>query len=87
MLFAKVQTSQEAMSVQVIPLSVDKSMPTFRSSGGNTLPLEPVVSRIHLFAACQKPSKTLMLRSGKIKTVKVHDFGPHRHKVMQELLL
>ena len=28
-----------------------------------------------------------MLRSGEVETVKVHDFVPHRHKVMQELLL
>ena len=39
------------------------------------------------FAALSKPSKTFMLRSGEVETVKVHDFVPHRYKVMQELLL
>ena len=34
----------------------------------------------------QKPSKTFMLRSGEVETVKVHDFVPHRYKVMQEQL-
>ena len=28
-----------------------------------------------------------MLRSGEVKTVKVHDFVPHRYETMQELLL
>jgi hypothetical protein len=36
---------------------------------------------------CQKPSKTFMPRSGEVETVKVHDFVPHRYKVVQELLL
>jgi hypothetical protein len=35
----------------------------------------------------QKPSKTFMLRSGEVETVKVHDFVPHHYKVVQELLL
>jgi hypothetical protein len=32
-------------------------------------------------------SKTFMLRSGEVETVKVHDFVPHLYKVVQELLL
>jgi hypothetical protein len=36
---------------------------------------------------CQKPSKTFMLRSGEVETVEVHHFVPHRHEVVQELLL
>ena len=39
------------------------------------------------FAAFQKPSKTFMLPSGKVESVKVHDFVPHRHKVVQKFLL
>ena len=35
----------------------------------------------------QKPSKTIMLRSGEVETVEVHDFVPYRYKVVQELLL
>ena len=35
----------------------------------------------------QKPSKTFMLRSGEVETVKVHDLVPRRYKVVQELLL
>jgi hypothetical protein len=35
----------------------------------------------------QKPSKTFMLRSGKVESVKVHDFVPHRYKVVKEFLL
>src|SRR5512136_1168150 len=34
-----------------------------------------------------KPSKTFMLRSGEVETVKVHDFVPRRYKVVQELLM
>ena len=34
-----------------------------------------------------EPSKTFMLRSGEVETVKVHDFVPHRYKVVHELLL
>ena len=33
-----------------------------------------------------KPSKTFMLRSGEVETVKVHDFVPHRYKVILEQL-
>ena len=36
--------------------------------------------------SCQKPSKTLTRRSGEVETVKVHDFVPCRHKIVQELL-
>ena len=36
---------------------------------------------------CLKISKKLMPRSGKVKTVKVHDLVPHQDKVLQELLL
>ena len=36
---------------------------------------------------CQKPSKTLMLRSGEVETVEVHDFVPRRDEVVQELLV
>ena len=36
---------------------------------------------------CQKLSKTIMLRSPEIVTVKVHDLVPHRYKVVHELLL
>ncbi len=39
------------------------------------------------FATLSEAPKTFMLRSGEVETVKVHDFVPHRYKVMQELLL
>jgi hypothetical protein len=39
------------------------------------------------FSSCRKPSKMFMLHSGEVETVKVHDFVPHRYKVLQELLL
>src|SRR4030065_32777 len=39
------------------------------------------------FPSWQKPLKTFMLRSSEVETVKVHDFVPHRYKVMHELLL
>jgi len=39
------------------------------------------------FVACQKPSKRFMLRSGEVETVKVHDFVPGRHEVLDKLLL
>ncbi len=37
--------------------------------------------------ALLETSKTFLLGSGEVETVKVHDFVPYRYKVMQELLL
>src|SRR5574341_2374288 len=39
------------------------------------------------FPPCQKPSKTFMLRSGKVEAIKVHHLGPGRDEVFDKLLL
>gem|GEM_PF-5049911 len=57
--------------------------------------LRPFMLAIELFflqtnafePPCQKPSKMFMLRSGKVESVKVHDFVPYRYKVVQEFPL
>ena len=41
----------------------------------------------HFFVALAEALEDAMQRSGEVETVKVHDFIPHRHKVVQELLL
>ena len=42
---------------------------------------------IVFFAALSEALENIMLRSGEVEAVKVHDFVPHSYKVMQELLL
>ncbi len=60
---------------------------TFRFSGGDT-PSAGTGCLLTVFSSpCQKPSKTFVLRSSEVETVKLHDFVPHRYKVVQELLL
>ena len=59
---------------------------TFRFSGGDT-PSAATGCLLTVFSSpCQKPSKTFMIRSSEVETVKLHDFVPRRYKVVQELL-
>src|ERR1035437_9430924 len=58
--------------------------PGQRPAGRLILP----ATRLGVFSPpCPPPSKTVMLRSGEVETVEVHDFVPRRYEVVQELLL
>ena len=62
-------------------------MLTFPLNGGDTPSAGTGCQLTVLLPPFQKPSKTIILRSGEVETVKVHCFIPHCYKVVQELLL